>query len=109
MIKQESFCVGCPPEMGCIGTSCPYWLVDVYYCDTCGCEGAEYRYEDEEICEDCLRKEVARLWAMYDKDEKANLVSERELDESELDDIFDCFTLSEQIETLDMYVTKVGD
>lgn len=38
MVKIENDCVGCPPEMGCLGSSCPYRDVPHYYCDDCGCE-----------------------------------------------------------------------
>ena len=49
MIKYEDECVGCPPNMGCMGDACKYRNVKHLYCDKCG--------EDcEELCEDCLKK-----------------------------------------------------
>ena len=34
IVKDE--CVGCPPEIGCYGSSCPYKNVPHYFCDECG-------------------------------------------------------------------------
>ena len=31
MIKYENECVGCPPERGCLGSSCPYMNVPRLY------------------------------------------------------------------------------
>ena len=57
MIKHENECVGCPPEMGCIGMSCPNRSVPHYYCDICGEELDEYWNIDGSIvCRDCLNK-----------------------------------------------------
>ena len=50
-------CVGCPPEIGCFGSSCPYKNVVRFYCDRCGEENKLYHYNGEELCEDCLLKE----------------------------------------------------
>lgn len=57
MIKYENECVGCPPEMGCMGNACPYRNVPVYYCDECG---EEIGYEDvyttdgaNHLCKNC--------------------------------------------------------
>lgn len=36
MIKYTDECVGCPPEMGCLGDSCRNRNVPHYICDTCG-------------------------------------------------------------------------
>lgn len=109
MVKYEDMCVGCPTEMGCLGKSCPYMGVPVYYCDTCGNENAEFHYEGEDICEECLDKEISRLWATQTAEQKSVSLSERGLSETELDEIFDDLSRSEKIETLDMYVSKVGD
>lgn len=110
MIKYEDFCVGCPPEMGCLGKSCVYMDVPVYYCDTCHCENAEYQYENEEICEECLIKKINLEWSVKSVEEKANLLSEQNASENELDDIFYYdLSLSEKIDVLDMYVRRVGD
>lgn len=57
MKKVENECVGCPPEMGCLGDSCPNRNVTRFYCDRCGEEETLYYYYDEELCADCLLKE----------------------------------------------------
>lgn len=57
MKKILDECVGCPPEIGCFGSSCPYKNVVRFYCDKCGEEGKLYYYNSEELCEDCLLKE----------------------------------------------------
>ena len=62
MIKYEDECVGCPPEMGCIGDSCPNRNVPHLYCDKCGEECEElYLYDKEELCEDCLKKQFRTI------------------------------------------------
>lgn len=57
MKRIEDECVGCPPEIGCFGNSCPYKNVVRFYCDRCGEEEKLYDYYGEEICLDCLLKE----------------------------------------------------
>ena len=38
MIVIQDECVGCPPEIGCYGSSCSYRNVPHYFCDKCGKE-----------------------------------------------------------------------
>jgi hypothetical protein len=47
-IMYENHCVGCP--QGCI--NCGRKHAEVYKCDSCG-SYAEYRFEGEDLCEDC--------------------------------------------------------
>ncbi len=57
MIKYENECVGCPPEMGCLGDGCPNRNVPRYYCDRCGDEFYPeelFLYDGEMWCKDCL-------------------------------------------------------
>lgn len=60
MIRIENQCVGCPPEMGCLGSTCPYQNVEVHYCDHCDVELYEdediYVVDDAELCEHCLKE-----------------------------------------------------
>ena len=64
MIKIENECVGCPPEMGCIGSSCPYIRVPHLYCDKCGADVDEL-FADETgeftLCEECLVEVTPRI------------------------------------------------
>lgn len=57
MRKIENECVGCPPEMGCLGSTCPKRNVPHYYCDYCDREEKLYHYDDDELCEECLLKQ----------------------------------------------------
>ena len=62
MIKYEDECVGCPPEMGCLGNSCRYKNVKHLYCDRCGDDVEElYDYDGEELCEDCLLDSIKKI------------------------------------------------
>ena len=54
MKRIENECVGCPAGMPCLGDSCPKRHVEHIYCDRCGDE-ADYRLEDEDLCESCLK------------------------------------------------------
>lgn len=58
MVTYEDECVGCPAEIGCLGSSCPYKNVRHLYCDICGFEVDKlYKINGDEICEKCLAKE----------------------------------------------------
>ena len=53
----EDECVGCPPEMGCMGSSCPNRNVLHVFCDRCGeeCELNElHEVGGEDVCEKCI-------------------------------------------------------
>lgn len=56
----EDDCVGCPPEMGCLGSSCPRRRVLICTCDRCN-ESFDpeelYVVGGEDLCEDCLLNE----------------------------------------------------
>lgn len=53
MKKEFNECVGCPPELGCIGDSCKYRRVPHWYCDECGAEGTLYYVDGRELCAEC--------------------------------------------------------
>lgn len=62
MIKIENDCVGCPPEMGCLGDSCPRMNVICYYCDKCGEEKETlYHFDGEQLCIDCIEKRLEKV------------------------------------------------
>ena len=61
MIEVENDCVGCPPELGCLGDICPYINVKHYYCDDCGQEEQLYYYDGEELCIYCIEKRLEKV------------------------------------------------
>ena len=63
MIKYEDDCVGCPPEMSCIGDSCPNRRsVQHFYCDRCGDDVEElYFLDGQELCENCLKDNFEKI------------------------------------------------
>lgn len=56
LIKIENECVDCPKEIGCIGDLCPYKNVTRYYCDNCGNEDILYRFDNKELCLECVKE-----------------------------------------------------
>lgn len=58
MIEYENECIGCPPEMGCMGDACRNRNVPHYYCDECGEEDTLYKFNGEELCVDCLLRQL---------------------------------------------------
>lgn len=58
MIQYEDECVGCPKEMGCLGSACPHMNVPHYYCDKCDEElDPDDMYgdlDDEIFCRECF-------------------------------------------------------
>ena len=62
MIKYENECVGCPPELGCLGESCPNRNVKRLYCDDCKEEVETlYVYDGQELCQDCLLNTIEKI------------------------------------------------
>lgn len=61
MIKIENECVGCPPEIGCIGNSCPYLNVPRFYCDECDNEDTLYWWDGRQLCLDCIKKQLEKV------------------------------------------------
>lgn len=59
-IRYESGCVGCPPEMGCMGSACPHREIIIYVCDRCDEDINDddvYIVDDEHLCQGCLLEE----------------------------------------------------
>lgn len=70
MISYEDECVGCPPEMGCLGDSCPNRNVKRFYCDWCeeGFSPTDLRYYNNKyICKDCYLEQIEEKWESMDK------------------------------------------
>lgn len=58
MIEYLDECVGCPPEMGCLGDACPNRNVLHLTCDKCGSEcNVLYWNDDKQWCRDCILQE----------------------------------------------------
>lgn len=62
MITFENECVGCPPNMGCLGSACKNRNVPHYYCDVCGDELEPeelyvYSEYDKLLCKSCLTEQ----------------------------------------------------
>ena len=61
MRVYENSCVGCPPEMGCLGSACPNMQVARYICDECGDEAPLYDVDGKELCEFCALKTLDKV------------------------------------------------
>lgn len=85
MLRYENHCCDCAvPGYPCIGNSCPYINVPVYYCDFCENDVyAKYSIKDGHYCEDCAK--------------------------AYLKEAFDDMTLSEQAETLNIDIKNLED
>lgn len=57
----EDLCVGCPPEIGCLGATCPHKNVPIYYCDDCEEQNELYEFEGYELCADCILKRLPKV------------------------------------------------
>lgn len=58
MREIENECVGCPPNMGCLGSACPNRNVEHFYCDECKAEEKLYHYDGKELCIECITKKL---------------------------------------------------
>ena len=78
MIKYENYCCDCSaPGYPCVGSLCPNINVPVYYCDACENETpAKYLIDNEHYCEVHAKQYMQ--------------------------DCFDCLTLAEKAEILDV-------
>ena len=60
----ENECVGCPSDLGCMGSACSNREVAHYDCDECTDEFAPselYDYEGEMLCSKCLLDKVTTI------------------------------------------------
>lgn len=76
----ESNCVDC--GLPCLNHSCPYYEVEVTYCDDCGDE-ADYEIDDGVYCENCA--------------------------ETVLQECFDDLSMQEKADCLNVYFKKIYD
>ena len=83
MITFENECVGCPPEMGCLGSCCPYRYVPHLECDSCKDEVEElYDTDRGQLCEDCATDEEKEECDKIDSD-NADKYQKPQYDEGE--------------------------
>lgn len=64
-IILENECVGCPPNMGCLGDSCPKRKVAHYYCDKCDADVDPedlYEVDGVDLCVDCLKDKFRKAY-----------------------------------------------
>jgi hypothetical protein len=54
----EDGCVGCPPEIGCLGSACRYKNEIHFYCDKCLNETTLFFFGDSELCADCVLEQL---------------------------------------------------
>lgn len=59
MTKIETKCMIC--GLPCTHEACPYYNVEVHYCDICGYE-ADYCIDDEDLCEECAEKMLINVF-----------------------------------------------
>ena len=65
-------CVDC--GLPCIGSSCLYRNVQIYYCDSCPDKNAEYQINSEDLCEDCLKDYLKDIFNDLTIEEQAKLL-----------------------------------
>lgn len=75
-IFYEDECVGCPPEIGCLGSSCRYKNVPHLVCDECKREFDKlYLYDSLQVCEGCLLgKDLSYLKDEYEDIDEDNVL-----------------------------------
>lgn len=66
--KIESRCVDC--GLPCKYNACPYYKVEVVYCDDCG-EEAEYELYDKDYCQACAENMLQAEFDCMSTEEKA--------------------------------------
>lgn len=59
----ENECVGC--GLPCMGSACPNVNVPHFYCDRCGEEDTLYHYNGQELCLECIEKELEKVEGSY--------------------------------------------
>lgn len=53
-VEKDECCSCAVPAYPCMGDSCPNRHVARFYCDACGEESKLYKFDGEELCEDCI-------------------------------------------------------
>ena len=62
MVRFENVCVDCAtPGYPCLRSLCPLTKVPHYYCDWCKEEADIYHYNNEQVCLDCIAKDLGKV------------------------------------------------
>ena len=82
MTEYENDCVGCPPEIGCLGSTCPNRKIPHTYCDKCGDEALIYSLDDddEQLCEECMIRKLNDLWNNLSRNDKLKMFNVQEVE-----------------------------
>lgn len=78
MIKHENHCCDCAvPGYPCMGKSCPYINVQVYYCDQCDedIHTVVYEFEDGHYCESCVKELLREAFESLTTQEQAEALN----------------------------------
>lgn len=70
--RTENRCVDC--GLPCLGRVCPNYSVSVYHCDDCGCEGAEYRVDGDDLCKECTKIRIKEVFDNLTLREQADVL-----------------------------------
>lgn len=71
MKRYVDMCVGCPPEIGCLGRTCPKRNVLVCDCDVCRFGDAKYTWDGDDYCDDCINDVLDDAFSQLSPIEKA--------------------------------------
>lgn len=72
MIQYENQCVDC--GLPCIHNSCPYYNVEMHYCDECG-DYAGYIIDNTDYCETCAKEFIKREFDELTLQEQAEIMN----------------------------------
>lgn len=74
-VRYESACVGCAPDLPCLGSGCTgYTQRAVYHCDSCD-ETAEYAIDGNDLCYSCAKEYLTEYFKSLTVQEMADLVN----------------------------------
>lgn len=74
MKVEVNDCVGCPPNMGCLGSGCPMRHSYYYKCDECEAEYVDCRIDGMDLCDECADKYLNEMFEQCTIREKAEML-----------------------------------
>ena len=77
MIRHENHCCDCAvPSYPCLGSSCPYINVPVYYCDICDNDTyANYEIDEKYYCEKHIKEYINENFNELSLSEQAEILN----------------------------------